>query len=226
MHALDVKNHRLLNCVNVPLIKRHCRLQAFVETGILDGDGVVVARHFGFEQIYSCDIDPGAIRRARARVPDAGVELALEDSREFLRRLKTAITVPTLFWLDAHFSDEPPADAADFPLLAELRLLADRPGIDRDVLICDDMRVIPGDDNPTFAGEDHPHFAANPRRFIQYGLTLPMLWEPYRDTHDAYLVNFEMGVLLLLPRGTPYRPPYRRLLRFLKVPTRRIHPRD
>jgi hypothetical protein len=209
-----VVTHRLLNCVNVPLLKRACGLRAFVETGILDGDGIAVAQHYGFESIYSCDIDDAAVEKARRRFPGNHVILARSDSRQFIRDMADRLREPTFLWLDAHFPDHAAGEVGEFPLPDELATLARRAGVARDVIVCDDMRVIPGDDNPTRIPDDHPDIAMAPDRFIQRHLTLRSLWQPFDGTHDVYLIREETGVLLMVPRGVPYVGRFRwRILR-------------
>lgn len=214
MSIPGVRTHRLPNCVNMPLLMTACRPNAFVETGILDGDGIAVARYYGFSRIYSCDIDPAAIDKAKARFLENSVLLNLGDSRQFISDMAASLEGPNLFWLDAHFPDHSAGDVGEFPLPEELRSLSRRRAIAKDIIVCDDMRCIPGDDNPTLIPPTHPDIASNPTRFIQTGLTLRMLWEPFEGTHDVYLICEETGVLLLVPRGTPYRGHFRwRILR-------------
>ena len=214
MAVPGVRTHRLPNCVNMPLLIEQCHPQAFVETGILDGDGIAVALHYGFPRIYSCDIDPASIEKARRRFPQNNVILRLGDSRQFIRDLAAAILEPAVFWLDAHFPDHAAGEVGEFPLPDELETLRRRSGIEKDIIICDDMRCIPGDDNPTLIPPTHPDISANPNRFIQSQLSLKALWEPFGSTHDVYLLCEETGVLLMVPRGTPYRGHFRwRILR-------------
>ena len=214
MGVQGVQTHRLLNCVNMPLLMATCRLQAFVETGILDGDGIAVALHYGFPRIHSCDIDPASIERARRRFSQNNVFLSLGDSREFIQEMAASVQGPAVFWLDAHFPDHAAGEVGEFPLPDELKTLHGRAGIEKDVIICDDMRCIPGDDNPTLIPRTHPDIASNPDRFIQSQLCLRALWEPFKSTHDMYLICEETGVLLLVPRETPYRGQFRwRILR-------------
>lgn len=214
MAISGVRTHRLPNCINMPLLIEKCRPMAFVETGILDGDGIAVALHYGFDRVYSCDIDPGSLEKAKRRFPQNNVLLTLGDSRDFIRQMSAAISEPAVFWLDAHFPDHAAGDVGEFPLPEELQTLSRRPQVGKDVIICDDMRCIPGDDNPTLIPPTHPDIAANPSRFIQASLTLQTLWGPFRETHDVYLVCEETGVLLMVPKGTPYRGHFRwRILR-------------
>ncbi|MBI5762502.1 MAG: hypothetical protein HZA51_03135 [Planctomycetes bacterium] len=214
MGVPGVVTHRLVNCVNMPQLIQRCGLRAFVETGILDGDGIAVALHYGFSRVFSCDIARECIEKAQRRFTNTNVCLSLGDSREFIRQMAAQVEGPALFWLDAHFPDHAAGDVGEFPLPDELATLRARKGVERDVIICDDMRCIPGDDNPTLIPRTHPDIAANPDRFIQKGLTLKMLWGPFADSHDVYLINEETGVLLLVPRGTAYRGHFRwRILR-------------
>ncbi len=205
MGVPGVKTHRLVNCVHVPQLIQSCGLRAFVETGILDGDGIAVALHYGFNRVYSCDIAPECIEKAKRRFPETNVYLSLGDSREFIRQMAGQVEGPALFWLDAHFPDHAAGDVGEYPLPDELATLRARQGIDRDVIVCDDMRVISGADNPTLIPRTHPDIAANPDRFLQKNVTLKSLWGPFAQTHEVYLINEETGVLLMVPSGTAYQ---------------------
>src|SRR5260221_6074789 len=126
----------------MPLLMNVCRPQACVEPGVPDGDGIAVARYYGFPRIYSCDIDPAAIDKAKSRFPQNNVLLRLGDSRQFISEMAASLEGPSLFWLDAHFPDHAAREVGEFPLPDALQTLSRRQAIAKDVVVCDDMRCI------------------------------------------------------------------------------------
>ena len=103
---------------------------------------------------HTIDINPGCTALARKRCDAAGitnVRFHVGDSRKVLPRLLYKIQAPCLIMLDAHFSkvrrkltpDEPDLvhdpHGADFPLLAELEIVAARPFAD--IILVDDTEL-------------------------------------------------------------------------------------
>lgn len=139
-----------------------------------------------------CDTDPDAIRICKEMVP-AGI-FALEPSTTFLRKIlaePTPFAMKTLWFLDAHFGNH----EDDFPLLAELELLAAmKPGIENDVIVCDDIRVIADDQNPRYwPGELEGQYVRDEHPWAAYTM-------PFRQTHEVRVVLEDEGYLILLPR--------------------------
>jgi hypothetical protein len=126
-------------------------LRVFVETGTGRGDGLAHARRFPFERLYSVEIVESQAEEMRlAFAGDARVTIAAGSSVSFLRRLLPTITVPTLFWLDAHYPgadlglaafDAEPDRTVRLPLPEELRVIHEHRPAGSDVILIDDRRI-------------------------------------------------------------------------------------
>lgn len=125
------------------LIQRH-GLEVFVETGCYEGDSLRYVSPWLYPR-YSCDINFECVQKC---VKDGLIYHG--DSREFLQWVLPKLpALPTLFWLDAHFPGVYGLNGVRWPLYEELQILARKKGIEQDVVMCDDMRVIQSEDNPT-----------------------------------------------------------------------------
>lgn len=184
-----------------PLIERHA-LKVFVETGTGGGDSLDWAAGFGFDALFSCEIEPilavGAIARFAAE-PRAVIVRA--DSAAFLRMVMRPELPPAMVWLDAHFP------GADFglrgyqdgaipeeirqPLRQELEILACRPG--RDVILIDDLRLIEAGDYE--AGPLPEGFPPAPEGGAAW------IRQMFAATHEARSSGKDTGYLMLTPRG-------------------------
>jgi len=126
-------------------------IQVAVETGLFRGQTAMVCAP-EFREYHGIEINPGHIALCRRRLGEAGVNQVIYhegDTRDLLPKVLARIREPALIMLDAHYSfvrkgkkfaDEAdmlhgPA-GADFPLLAELRVISKRPWADM-VLIDD-----------------------------------------------------------------------------------------
>jgi hypothetical protein len=183
-----------------PLIERH-ELEVFVETGTGGGDSLDWAASFGFDTLYSCEIEPilavGAIARFAAE-PRALIVRA--DSAAFLSMVMRPELPPALVWLDAHFpgadfglrdyqADGIPEDIR-LPLRRELDILARRPG--RDVILIDDLRLIESGDYES--GPLPPEFPQPAARGADW------IRQLFAATHEARSVARDTGYLMLTPK--------------------------
>jgi hypothetical protein len=169
------------------LVKRH-HLEAFVETGCGDGEGLRYATELGLERRLSCDLNHAAVVLCQP----FGV-VAEATSTRFLEAMIHTVAVPTLFWLDAHFPEKFGATGDKWPLRDELAILARKRGIERDVILCDDMHAIQDPANPT--REDGPGHDWEPVEG-----TIAELVAPFLATHQATLHTVGTGILVLEPR--------------------------
>jgi hypothetical protein len=145
---------------------RRFALGTFVETGTFRG-GTVVAVRAGFRRIVTVELDEilwAQARRRLARFPH--VTVLHGDSAELLPALLPEIAEPTLFWLDAHYSEGVTARSSqDTPIRQELAaILGHR--VKGHVILIDDAR----------------EFGADPA----YPTLVEL--EAYARTHDAALV--------------------------------------
>lgn len=182
--------------LRIPKLVEDYGLTAVVETGVGHAGSLTHVLNLPERMAYfGCDIDPEAIRICKETY--VGGIFALEDSRVFLRKILApgqALDMPTLFFLDAH-SFEPGPDG--FPLLEELELIATlKPNVDKDVIICDDWRVVADEANPRFwPGELPAQYVRDEHAMGEYTLL-------FRQTHEVKIILDDQGYLMLLPRTT------------------------
>jgi hypothetical protein len=129
-------------------------LRRAVETGTYGGG---TARLLGalFEQVVTIELDVELQRSAAEALADAqNVESLLGDSRNVLPRVMDP-TVPTLYFLDGHWSGGPTAGHADeCPVLGELKVVAG--GHADDCVIVDDARLFAAAPPPPHDPEQWP----------------------------------------------------------------------
>ncbi len=127
MHLNDPNLQPLL----LELIQNN-NLKAFVETGT--GYGVSLGWAYGLGlECWTCDVEQRQILPANHAYPNANV--FLWESVPFLLTACHKVTVPALFWLDAHDS---PEGGDPWPVYNELAVIREeRDGLD--VILCDDI---------------------------------------------------------------------------------------
>jgi hypothetical protein len=174
-------------------------LTLFVETGCHEGEGLILAKDYGFkeENLFSCDIRQEAVTNAYQLFPNGGLFMAAT-SVEFLKVVLPKLTDPTLFWLDAHFPsfyDVKETKETRWPLFEELRLIRElKPNVERDVIICDDTRMLVSPNNPNYTGDV-------PENLVKY---VNVQWEEFEQsfhlTHTAQSIKTDTGILVFLPK--------------------------
>jgi tetratricopeptide (TPR) repeat protein len=121
--------------------------QTIFETGAFRGTTTEFMARESAAHVFTCELDVNFFWFSQRRFRDAtNITLVNLDSRTFLQRYVKlfAGTAPCFFYLDAHW------DAADLPLLEELRIvLAQAP---RSVAMIDDFQVW---DDPGYAYDDY-----------------------------------------------------------------------
>lgn len=123
-----------------------------VETGTYLGH-MIAAQRENFKRIISIELAEHFHKQAIERFKkDAHVELLQGDSGEVLGKLAPTLNVPTLFWLDGHYSSGETAKGdLNTPIMKELDavLAGDLPH----VVLVDDARLFNGtEDYPTLEG--------------------------------------------------------------------------
>jgi hypothetical protein len=120
---------------------RRYRLRTLVETGTYLGD-MVDALKGDFERIISIELSPMLHEKARHRFANEGnIELVQGDSGSAMRTIMKQLTMPTLFWLDGHYSGDITARGQlDTPVLHELEHIFSGASPDRHVILIDDAR--------------------------------------------------------------------------------------
>lgn len=139
------------------IIQGH-NIENFVETGTSSGQSVLAALNSGlFKNIYSVELVEGRTNpEILQQLPD-NVHLYNGDSVEFLDNLK--FLSPSVYWLDAHYSDSVPAadDVVECPIIDELESILVRNG-KNNLIIIDDARLF-------FGAPPEPH---NPKKWVRF----------------------------------------------------------
>jgi len=150
--------------MNLRAIARQRGLKTLVETGTYYG-AMIEALRGDFDTIYSIELSEELHRQAVLRFADqAHVELIHGDSGQALKALLERIKMPSLFWLDGHYSAGVTARGdKDTPIVEELSHIFSAPDIGH-VIYVDDARcfgVEPGyptiDDLRTFVKAHRPN---------------------------------------------------------------------
>ena len=125
------------------------QLSTLVETGTYFGS-MVEAMKRQFSRVYSIEFSEELYQKAKQRfADDANVTLLQGDSAVRLKEIVADLSVPALFWLDAHYSGGVTARAdLDTPIVEEIRTILS--SAHDHVLVIDDARCFTGaDDYPT-----------------------------------------------------------------------------
>ena len=187
---------------DIGALRERFGLNTFVETGCFQGDGIAVALEVGFERVFSCDISPEFVQRCRSRFQGNDSITVLQlSSLAFLKQVLSALSGPTLFWLDAHFPhvfglDELERSVGRFPLPEELATIAAlKADVVSDVVVADDLRVIEDPQNLRWrAGE-------LPEELIVRDLTITELVQLFAVSHELALDPRAEGALVLTPNS-------------------------
>lgn len=176
-------------------LKQEYNLTTLVETGCYEGDSLNFAKSIGFEHLYSCDINETYVHRCRNAFPNAKIEH--QESISWMKDTLPTLEGATLFWLDAHYpiyyglGNED--DLTKFPLVEELKLVKQlKKGFEKDIIICDDLRVLAPDNNPYYAGFLDQKFMVTH--------SIADLVAVLADTHTHWTVAGETGNLIFIPK--------------------------
>ena len=131
--------------LKVAIVEEHARRFqpfAFVETGTYRGDTIARIAPL-VTKSFSIELDAKLATMARARfVDDPSISILQGDSAEMISEVLSEVDLPTLFWLDGHYSGGVTAGASSCPVEAELRAILAEP-VDHVVLV-DDARCFDG----------------------------------------------------------------------------------
>lgn len=123
----------------------------FIETGTLYGDTTAAVAPL-FIRAYTIELDKRLYDSAKQRFASLpNVEPLQGDSGEVLRELLKKVDMPTLFWLDGHWSGGITAKGEiETPVKKELRAIFAHALKDKHVVLIDDARCFDGtNDYPT-----------------------------------------------------------------------------
>jgi hypothetical protein len=136
--------------VKQQILRDHVRrfgLRRLVETGTFLGE-TAAALAGDVDEVISIELSEALHQRALERFARrSNVKLLHGDSEELLPRVAAESAVPTLFWLDAHYSRDgvTARGRSDTPVVEELRALL---SLERrsDVILVDDASALTGRD--------------------------------------------------------------------------------
>jgi hypothetical protein len=116
----------------------------FVETGTLFGD-MTHAQRKRFHRLYSIELDEYLHRRALKRFRNSGhIKLIQGDSGEAIKDVLEEITKPSLFWLDAHYSEGITAQGDEnTPIFKEIKCILNH-DVKNHIILIDDARDFNG----------------------------------------------------------------------------------
>jgi hypothetical protein len=174
----------------------------FFETGTWKGDGIAYASRFSFDSIYSSEIMPQFVEKAKLRFKnDPRVKIIEGDSLNVFSSTLPGINGNCIFWLDAHFPgadegiktfNEYEDEKIRLPLAEEIRLIKDLRKNFLDVFLVDDLRIY--EEGPFKAG-NLPGHVLPPRirntRFME---------EAYGNSHIILKSYEEEGYLMAFPK--------------------------
>lgn len=184
------------NRLQVQELKYHYNLNNMVETGCWHGDGLTYANLIGIQNLFSCDINESYVLESRSRIPSAVVHH--QESIEFLKNILPTVVGPTLFWLDAHYPVyyglEQENEITKFPLVEELKLVRElKANYEKDVIICDDLRVL--------SAENNPYHMPNLGSDFLVDYSIQELTDVLADTHKFYTMQADTGNLIFVPKS-------------------------
>jgi len=172
-------------------------LTTFVETGCEDGEGLRLAKDYGFQEnhLFSCDIRKEAALNVSKLFPKATI--VCSDSVNFIEKIANSVAEPTLFWLDAHFPSLYKSEKGTrWPLFQELEFLKKKKNIENDVIICDDMRVLKSSQNPRFNIGELEEIS---------NYLIEVDWDAFTntfsDTHDSQSILVDTGLIIFTPKS-------------------------
>jgi hypothetical protein len=114
-----------------------------IETGTFQGEMVAAVEKY-FSEVHTIELGTDLAAKAMQRFRNhPRVHVYNGDSREVLRRILPSVNSPTLFWLDAHYSEGITARAEiDSPISEELEIIL--ASQKRPIILIDDARMFDG----------------------------------------------------------------------------------
>jgi len=139
-----------LNLHDLEKIKGGVRdFQTFIETGTYMGETIFNMEPL-FNTLYTVEIKPEYLDNVKGQYSGNKINFLLGDSSEVFKTLLPTVSVPTIFFLDGHWSSGTTGRGIkDCPLIEELTLINER-FFSSGVIIIDDRRLF--GKGPTLGG--------------------------------------------------------------------------
>ena len=129
--------------LNLDYLKQFAKGKTFVETGSHAGWTLVLAKAYGFDEIYGIELHPTWVAECKDRFKeDNAIKIYEGESPDILQKLSPSFKEPVTFWLDAHASGVtlPGGKYGGCPLVQELEAINLSPCKDHTLFI-DDVRL-------------------------------------------------------------------------------------
>ena len=179
--------------------RKDYNLDVLVETGTYKGAGIRTALRFGFEQVYSIELNRTYYDKAVHDFQDDPVTLILGDSINEMGPLALQIKdKKVLFWLDAHLPSitgykKEHTEDTKFPLELELIEIIKNKDISDDIFLMDDLRMyeIAKYGRGNLNKKDWKHMRGN----------IDFIFELLGATHDVTRDLRDEGYIIGLPKS-------------------------
>ena len=158
-----------MGALNSKYLKTYAKGNTFIETGSWSGWTLVLAKDFGFTDIYGIELHPEWVRYTTDRFKDdSSIKILGGESPDMLRELCPTLVEPATFWLDAHASGPLLGGKVSCPLVQEINII----GKHRDdhIIFIDDCRLFGSEEWGHLRKEDvvDTIFNINPRYRFRY----------------------------------------------------------
>lgn len=201
-----------LKTFNIKQLRDKCKLDTFIETGTLYGDGVQFAKEQGFRQIYSIEIMPNLAQKAQERFAnDPNIKIIEGNSPQVLKNLLVENLPNALFWLDSHFpggdsNERTYEDEKDVnvrtPLEAEIEVIKTSRETHKDVIIIDDLWLY--EDGPFEWGSFDEHQKRCKRTITRqqllHGKDASFIYNAFKETHNIKKFYQHQGYVVMIPK--------------------------
>jgi len=119
----------------------------FIETGTYEGDMIDALKN-NFKSLFSIELGEKLYEKAVNRFKNnSNIKILQGDSAEVLKQILPTIKTPTIFWLDAHYSQgETAKGSIDTPIEQELNTILSH-SIKNNVILIDDARLFNGEND-------------------------------------------------------------------------------
>jgi len=194
---------------NLNALKDKYNASVFIETGTYLGDSLAHAAKANFKKLYSIEIAPDLVAKARERFKDdPRIEIIEGSSSEVLEPLLDRTNENIVLWLDAHFSgcyadyDGDQNKDSRVPLEKEILALKKRLNKYTDVILIDDLRCYEDNIPGVTSFNDHMRSIGQPHvtRERVIGTDSKFIYEAFNETHEIVKHFNHEGYLSLLPK--------------------------
>jgi len=146
---LDGKPIPVPHLVKQKTVKAYAKqysLRTLIETGTYLGTMIEATKN-NFDRIFSIELAPALYERAQRRFAHLPhIALFQGDSSDVLPQILAQVDSPSLFWLDAHYSEGITAKGnLDTPIMSELQQIFEH-SLTEHVILIDDAREFIGQD--------------------------------------------------------------------------------